>query len=175
MEDWASFIQGLSPQWTWRTGTTIFWGSGVYAGSSVQSAEIRSAHWRRQRKALRPRGATLEDAVFCRRHSGVRAGSLNPRGMILLALSAAASTFGGTSCLLWRMKWLKGTGSLHAYSQSDADPQKPAVDCDCLRACPCICDGARSGSAGLRLIRKLGRTSAIWGYFRFNMTTASSR
>ena len=36
------------------------------------------------------------------------AGSLNPQGMILGALSAAASTFGGTSGLLWMMNWLKG-------------------------------------------------------------------
>ena len=36
------------------------------------------------------------------------AGSLNPQGMILVALSAAASTFGGTSGLLWMMNWLKG-------------------------------------------------------------------
>src|SRR5450432_1363503 len=36
------------------------------------------------------------------------AGSLNPQGMILVALSAAASTFGGTSGLLWIMYWLRG-------------------------------------------------------------------
>ena len=36
------------------------------------------------------------------------AGSLNPAGWILVALSAAASTFGGASGLLWMMDWLKG-------------------------------------------------------------------
>jgi hypothetical protein len=30
--------------------------------------------------------------------------------MILVALSAAASTFGGTSGLLWMMNWLRGDG-----------------------------------------------------------------
>ncbi len=36
------------------------------------------------------------------------AGSLNPQGFILVVLSAAASTFGGTSGLLWIVDWLKG-------------------------------------------------------------------
>lgn len=36
------------------------------------------------------------------------AGALNPQGMILVALSAAASTFGGASGLLWMMNWLHG-------------------------------------------------------------------
>jgi hypothetical protein len=36
------------------------------------------------------------------------AGSLNPAGWILVALSAAASTFGGTSGLIWMMEWLRG-------------------------------------------------------------------
>jgi hypothetical protein len=35
------------------------------------------------------------------------AGALNPRGAILILISAAASTFGGTSGLLWATKWLK--------------------------------------------------------------------
>ena len=37
------------------------------------------------------------------------AGSLNPQGLILVVLSAAASTFGGTSGLLWMTDWLKGS------------------------------------------------------------------
>ena len=35
------------------------------------------------------------------------AGALNPRGMILILISAAASTFGGTSGLLWDTNWLR--------------------------------------------------------------------
>jgi hypothetical protein len=36
------------------------------------------------------------------------AGALNPHGWMLVALSAAASTFGGTYGLLWTLDWLKG-------------------------------------------------------------------
>lgn len=35
------------------------------------------------------------------------AGALNPRGMILILISAAASTFGGTSGLLWDINLLR--------------------------------------------------------------------
>jgi hypothetical protein len=42
------------------------------------------------------------------------AGALNPKGMILVLISAAASTFGGTSGLLWATNWLKH-GTLIPY------------------------------------------------------------
>jgi hypothetical protein len=35
------------------------------------------------------------------------AGAFNPRGAILILISAAASTFGGSSGLLWATQWLK--------------------------------------------------------------------
>ena len=37
------------------------------------------------------------------------AGALNPQGWLLIALSAAASTFGGSSALVWAPQWLRGT------------------------------------------------------------------
>jgi hypothetical protein len=38
------------------------------------------------------------------------AGALNPIGMMLILISAAASTFGGTSGLIWSTNWLnRGT------------------------------------------------------------------
>ena len=37
------------------------------------------------------------------------AGALNPQGWFLVAMSAAASTFGGTSALLWSAEWLRGS------------------------------------------------------------------
>lgn len=39
------------------------------------------------------------------------AGALNPQGILLILVSAAASTFGGTSGLLWATGWL-GRGTL---------------------------------------------------------------
>jgi hypothetical protein len=48
------------------------------------------------------------------------AGALNPKGMILVLISAAASTFGGTSGLLWATNWLK-RGTLIPYGPA-AEP-----------------------------------------------------
>ena len=48
------------------------------------------------------------------------AGALNPKGMILVLISAAASTFGGTSGLLWTTNWLK-RGTLIPYGPA-AEP-----------------------------------------------------
>ena len=48
------------------------------------------------------------------------AGALNPKGMILILVSAAASTFGGTSGLLWATNWFKH-GTLIPYGPT-AEP-----------------------------------------------------
>jgi len=48
------------------------------------------------------------------------AGALNPKGMILILVSAAASTFGGTSGLLWATNWFK-RGTLIPYGPT-AEP-----------------------------------------------------
>jgi hypothetical protein len=48
------------------------------------------------------------------------AGALNPVGMMLILISAAASTFGGTSGLLWATNWLRN-GTLIPYGPA-AEP-----------------------------------------------------
>ena len=48
------------------------------------------------------------------------AGALNPQGMILILISSAASTFGGTSGLLWATNWLR-RGTLIPYGPA-AEP-----------------------------------------------------
>ena len=89
------------------------------------------------------------------------AGSLNPhQGMILGALSAAASTFGGTSGLLLDDELAeREPNPFRLRTRTAAHPQELAVDCDCLRTCPVICGRARSRSTFLRRIRKLARIS----------------
>ena len=48
------------------------------------------------------------------------AGALNPEGMMLILISAAASTCGGTSGLLWATNWLR-SGKLIPYGPA-AEP-----------------------------------------------------
>ncbi len=104
--DWAMFIQGLGPAWAWRSGLAIF-GAVTY--------------WLTVRLVLRELAPFLGGQGAQRRKRAARllmtpyfaggivecvAGLFNPQGMFLVAMSAAASTFGGTSGLLWGMYWL---------------------------------------------------------------------
>ncbi len=108
--DWAMFIQGFRPQWAWRAGMAIF-GAGAYmAVARFCLLELRpligSDRQRRYINAVR----LSRLPYFAGGILACIAGSLNPQGWILVALSAAASTFGGASGLLWMMNWLRGNG-----------------------------------------------------------------
>jgi hypothetical protein len=107
--DWAQFIAGFRPQWAWRLGLTII-------GLAAYMLFVR---W--SLLALRP---LIGSDPHERRLHAVRltmlsylaggiveclAGAFNPQGWLLVALSAAASTFGGSSALLWSPNWLRGT------------------------------------------------------------------
>ncbi len=50
------------------------------------------------------------------------AGALNPQGMVLILISAAASTFGGTSGLMWTTNWLKRGTLIPCGPQADPMP-----------------------------------------------------
>ncbi len=109
--DWALFIRGLPAQWAWRIGM-------IAAGVAAYLAIARFGAME-----LRPLIGSDKDLGYSRAIELTRppyfaggilscvAGALNPQGWILVALSAAAATFGGTSGLLWMMDGLK-RGSL---------------------------------------------------------------
>jgi hypothetical protein len=105
--DWGDFILGLGAQWLWRIGLTIFGAATYLLAARISLLELRpligSDKEGRYRRAVRVSaipyfaGGTL----MC------VAGSLNPKGAILILISAAASTFGGTSALMWTPQMLK--------------------------------------------------------------------
>jgi len=105
--DWGDFIEGLGPRWLWRVGLTIFGATAYLLAARTSLLELRpligSDKEQRFRRAVRLSaipyfaGGTL----LC------IAGSLNPKGAILILISAAASTFGGTSALMWTPQMLK--------------------------------------------------------------------
>ena len=108
--DWGAFIQGLGPQWLWRIGLTIFGAVTYLLAARLSLLEVRpliGSH-REQRYRL---GVRLSAIPYF--SGGILmciAGALNPKGMILIFISAAASTFGGTSGLMWTTDWLnRGT------------------------------------------------------------------
>ena len=108
--DWGDFIQGLGPQWLWRIGLTIFGAVTYLFAARISLLELRpligSTKEQRYRRAVRLSAIPYfaGGILMC------IAGALNPKGMILILISAAASTFGGTSGLMWSTNWLnRGT------------------------------------------------------------------
>ena len=107
--DWAAFIQGLSPQWVWRTALAIFGAVTYWLAACISLLELRpligSDKAQRYRRAVR----LLSIPYFAGGILMCIAGAFNPHGMILILISAAASTFGGTSGLMWTPSLLRGT------------------------------------------------------------------
>ena len=104
--DWAEFIKGLEPQWAWRAAMAVF-GAAAYMGVAYLSIwELRSliGSDRRRRYAHAVRLSRIP--YFAGGIVECLAGLLNPVGLSLVLLSAAASTFGGSSGLLWAPQWL---------------------------------------------------------------------
>jgi hypothetical protein len=119
--DWAIFIQGFSPPWAWRTGMAIF-GAATYAWAARFSLlELRPliGSDRKQRFICAVRLTRVP--YFAGGILACVAGSLNPQGWMLVALSAGASTFGGTSGLLWTIDWLN-RGWIPTGSESEPMP-----------------------------------------------------
>ena len=118
--DWAGFIEGLGTKWMWRIALTIIGGITYALTARISLLELRpfigSERERRYRRAVRLTALPYfaGGILMC------IAGALNPKGMILVLISAAASTFGGTSGLLWATNWLK-RGTLIPYGPA-AEP-----------------------------------------------------
>jgi hypothetical protein len=106
----TSFIEGLGPQWPWRIGLTIFGAVTYLLAARISLLELVPLIG--SDKEQRYQRAVLLSAIpyFAGGILMCIAGALNPKGMILILISAAASTFGGTSGLMWTTDWLnRGT------------------------------------------------------------------
>jgi hypothetical protein len=99
--DWGEFIQGLGPRWLWRIGLAVFGAATYLLAGRISLLELRPLIG--SNKEQRYRCAVRLSAIpyFAGGILMCIAGALNPVGMILILMSAAASTFGGTSGLLW--------------------------------------------------------------------------
>jgi hypothetical protein len=106
--DWALFIQGLGPQWIWRIGMTIFGAAAYMLVAQFSLLELRPLIGSNKKQRYVRAIQLSKMPYFAGGILACVAGSLNPQGLILVVLSAAASAFGGTSGLLWMMDWLKG-------------------------------------------------------------------
>jgi hypothetical protein len=105
--DWALFIQGLKPEWAWRVGLIIFGAVAYMAVARFLLLELRPLIGNDKEQRFMRASRLTKISYFTGGILACVAGALNPQGWMLVALSAAASTFGGTSGLLWTLDWLK--------------------------------------------------------------------
>jgi hypothetical protein len=106
--DWAAFIEGLHPAWMWRGGLIIL---GIVSYPLVAwfvMLEMRPFLGPNRQERLRRAKRFNFVAYFTGGILACVAGFFNPVGMILVAISAAAASFGGTSGLLWMGLLLRG-------------------------------------------------------------------
>ncbi len=105
--DWSDVILGLSPAWLWRVGLTLLgavsytllgWLALLQLRTFLGAGEIR-------------RGGAKDLTIAPYLTGGILytvAGMFNPVGMILVGISAAAASFGGTSGMAWMTQYLGG-------------------------------------------------------------------
>ena len=106
--DWFDFIQGLSPEWLWRTsligiGVILYFGAAYVAVHEFEFLQSRTASERRGR------AWTLNLVPYL--SGGIAlciSGLFNPVGPELILISAAAASFGGASGLIWMSPWSAG-------------------------------------------------------------------
>jgi hypothetical protein len=106
--DWAAVIAGLQPAWLWRVGLVIF---GIVTYMLFVAIAIREmGPFLGRADAERPRRARKLTLVsyFAGGIISCIAGMFNPVGLILVGISAAAASFGGTSGLAWMWQLFRG-------------------------------------------------------------------
>lgn len=119
--DWADVIRGLQPTWAWHAGLAVFGAALYFLLVCVAGRELLrflpagEDRWRAARRlTLLPYVAG--GIISC------IAGSFNPQGMIFVAISAAAASFGGASGLAW-MSWFMARSP--RWFPSSSEPFRP--------------------------------------------------
>jgi hypothetical protein len=100
--DWAQVIAGMQPGWAWRSAL-VLGGLAIYlfvAYAMVAPTALRCFFGNAPADSARLH-RLFWTPYFAAGAISVIAGAFNPIGAQLIALSAAASSFGGASALLW--------------------------------------------------------------------------
>lgn len=105
--DWAIVIQNLHPAWLWRLALILLGGASYYSFVLVSLRELRPFIAGPEWELPRAKKLTLLP-YFTGGILSCIAGAFNPVGMILVAISAAAASFGGTSGLAWMTQLYRG-------------------------------------------------------------------
>jgi hypothetical protein len=103
--DWAEWMKGLSPMWAWRVGFSLLGAVSYFASAWVLARELvrivglGEARLRRMTEARMRRMTWI--VYFAGGLTACLAGVWNPLGWKLVLISAAASSLGGASGLMW--------------------------------------------------------------------------
>ena len=112
--DWMGVISGLPGHWAWRTGLAVLGGVTYFLSLRLALRElgpfIGGETPRRVGRAARLMLVPYATGALLY----LVAGFLNPAGPLLVAVSAAASSLGGTSGLAWGFQMLRDPGFARA-------------------------------------------------------------
>jgi hypothetical protein len=104
--DWAFVIQGLGPAWLWRGLLAVLGGLAYYGVARLAASGVARLVGPEDRVArarlLAVTSYFAGGLLYC------VSGLFNPLGPMLLLISAAAASFGGTSGLMWFHAFLHG-------------------------------------------------------------------
>lgn len=122
--DWAMFVRGLGPAWLLRIALTILGAVSYYAVVRFSLLELRPLIGSDTERRVSRAAHLMRIPYFTGGILACIAGAFNPAGMYLVALSAAAATFGGTSGLVWMNNLLKDTKAIPVGSE----PEPPSIN-----------------------------------------------
>jgi hypothetical protein len=106
--DWAMFIQGLQPSWFWRIGLITLGVCSYMLFVRIALLEMRPFLRKNYPERLQRAKKLCLVPYFTGGILSCIAGMFNPVGLILVAVSAAAASFGGTSGLAWMWQFFRG-------------------------------------------------------------------
>ena len=106
--DWAAVMAPIQPVWAWRIGLAVAGGALYWLATGRAFAALGRFIGGRasDRYPLGNRLALV--SYFTGAALYLLSGMLNPGGLLLLAISAAAASLGGTSGLAWGPQLMKG-------------------------------------------------------------------
>lgn len=116
--DWAEVIGGAAPAWAFRGGLALAGGASYYwvarecARAAATLVGTQAPDRERRARGLAWTAYFTGGALYC------LSGVLNPLGPLLVLISAAAASLGGTSGLLWCTRFLESP----AFAAAAAPP-----------------------------------------------------
>jgi hypothetical protein len=115
--DWAQLVAGREPRWLYRAVLALLGGAGYWAAILLGLRTLNPLLGDGPDRLQRARTLCLVP-YFAGGALYVAAGGFNPVSPLLVLISAAAASFGGTSAFAWMTQLLRGPG----YPAASGEP-----------------------------------------------------